>query len=340
MIIENFTGYSPATLADIHQRLANIDIKPNEEIGQHFLVNQGAIDMLARSVSQGSTVLEVGSGPGHVTERLAEQAFRLHGIEIDRRYRPLLDRVTAMHTNTNIIFGDALAIGFKQLLDTNKGSEGQIVASLPYHIIEPFIQKVAPENLASVTLVVGRRYADSLSASLSSAEFGKLSILTATFFDVETLATIQRDGFFPIPRTDSAIVQLRPRDPKEIASTRRDVVFRHLFLTSRQNSTLRKGLKEGFDAFEQSKDGAGLSKRERNHKSRSSTKVRLKEVLEEINKGVNHGDQSDDSDVVGRSISNISRDNILKLNIPSITLDKPFTVLNNSELRKLYEILS
>lgn len=340
MAKQEFTGYSPTCLEDVRKRLSEVGASPNEKIGQHFLVNQGTIDLLAQTVNPGTTVIEVGCGIGHVTERLAERAAKLHGIEIDRRYRPLLDRLMCRFSNLNVIYGDALAIGFDKLLHGDKQEDGQIIASLPYHITEPFIQKVAPLRLSSITLVVGRRYADSIAASVNSGDFGRLSILTATFFDVETLATIQRDGFFPVPRTDSAIVQLRPRDEREAGASRRDAIFRHLFLTARRNSTLRKGLKEGFDVFEQSRDGMGLSKKERNRKSRSNTRLRLREALGQVNRG-NFGnvDQSEPADSASSSISRLSRNAIDKLNIPDMTLDKPFALLNNSELRILYTAL-
>lgn len=334
-----FTGYSPDCFQDVQRRLAQVDVFPNEEIGQHFLINQGAIDLLAQTVNLGSIVIEVGCGVGHVTERLAERAFRLQGIEIDRRYRSLLDKVTSTYPNVSVTYADALRVNFADMLGRDSAEDGQIVASLPYHITEPFIQKVAPLRLSSATLVVGRRYADSITASFNSDDFGRLSILTATFFDIEKLATIHRDGFFPVPRTDSAIVQLRPKDLMELGSNIRDTIFRHLFLTSRQNSTLRKGLKEGFDLFEQSRDGVGLSKKERNRKSRINTKLILKEAVEHINRrGIDNEDQSDVSDPAS-SISRLSRNAIAKLNIPDMVLDKPFVLLNNSELRMLYESL-
>lgn len=340
MAKQEFTDYSPICLQDVQRCLAEVGATPNEKIGQHFLINQGAIDLLAQTVNPGSTVIEVGCGIGHATERLAERATTLYGIEIDRRYRPLLDKLMAKFSNLNVIYEDALKVDFNRLLRAGKQEDGQIIASLPYHITEPFIQKVAPLKLSSVTLVVGRRYADSITASINSGEFGRLSILTSTFFDTETLATIQRDGFFPVPRTDSAIVQLRPRDEREVGASRRDAIFRHLFLTSRRNSTLRKGLKEGFDVFEQSRDGMGLSKKERNRKSRSNTRLRLREALGQVNRG-NFGnvDQSEPADSASSSISRLSRNAIDKLNIPDMTLDKPFALLNNSELRILYTAL-
>src|SRR3990167_843093 len=255
-------GSTPACVKDINTRLASIDAIPNQKIGKHFLVNQPAIDILAQTVTTGSTVIEVGSGPGHITERLAENAAMVYGIEIDRRFRPLLDSIAQVRRNVEIIYGDALKVDFNGLLPNDKDDEAEVVASLPYHIIEPFVQKVAPLRLVAVTLVVGKRYADSLTATYDTGSHGRLSILTSTFYDVENLANIKKDGFTPIPRTDSAIVQLRPRDPEEVGADRRAAVLRHMFLTTRHNSTVRKGLKEGLDVYEHAKTGMGLSKKE------------------------------------------------------------------------------
>ncbi|MBI2018779.1 hypothetical protein HYS96_03700 [Candidatus Daviesbacteria bacterium] len=339
MAKQELRGYSPTLLEDVQRRLTEVDVSPNEGIGQHFLVNQEAVDLLAQTVNQGATVIEVGCGVGHVTERLAERASRLHGIEIDRRYHPLLEKIMSARSNVFITYADALKTDFNRMLKDD--NEGQIVASLPYHITEPFMHKVSPLKLASVSLVMGRRYADSIAASFNSGDFGRLSILTTTFFDVETLATIQRDGFFPIPRTDSAIVQLRPRDVREVGSNRKDAIFRHLFLTSRQNTTLRKGLKEGFDAFEQSRDGMGLSKEQRNRKSRSNTRLRLKSIVDSMNRGeIDFSDRGGrDRGAFSKDISAVSRNAIGKLDIPHSVLDKPFSLLNNSELRMLYKSL-
>ncbi len=337
MVTEKFLGYSSACLQEVRNRLAEVDADPHTNIGQHFLVNQEAIELLAQAVNPGNLVIEVGCGVGHITERLDESASKLYGIEIDTRYRPLLDKIASMHSNVSIIYGDALRVNFGRLLQEDKKTEGQVVASLPYHITEPFIQKISPLRLSGVTLIVGQRYADSLTASSNSARFGRLSILTSTFFDVETLAIIKRDGFFPVPRTNSAIMQLRPRDPREIGSNRRDVVFRTLFLALRQNTTLRKGLKEGFDGFEQSKDGVGLSKRERNHRSRTGSKQRLKEFLGSVGRDDGFIGQYQEHTV--NAVSSKSNAAIERLKIPSAVLDKPFSLLNNSELKQLYDAL-
>jgi len=133
MAIIEFSGNSPACLKDINRRLVEIDATPNEKIGQHFLVNQEAIDLLRQTVAPGSTVIEVGSGPGHVTERLAEHAAKLYGIEIDRRYHPLLDKISRDRGNVEIIYGDALKVDFNRLLPTGRDNDGQVVASLPFH---------------------------------------------------------------------------------------------------------------------------------------------------------------------------------------------------------------
>ncbi len=79
----------------------------SERLGQHFLVDERAISELAATVIVGSKVIEVGSGIGHVTETLAQRAGSVVGIEIDKRFQPVLEDVQKRNSKIRFIFGDA-----------------------------------------------------------------------------------------------------------------------------------------------------------------------------------------------------------------------------------------
>lgn len=341
MAKQEFAGYSPAFLQDVRTRLSEVGASPNEKIGQHFLVNQEAIDLLAQTVNLGSGVIEVGCGVGHVTERLVQKAAKVYGIEIDRRYRPLLDKLTDRFSNLTVIYRDALAVDFDGLWRKDRQEDRQIVASLPYHITEPFMQKISPLRLASVTLVVGRRYAGSIAASVSSSYFGRLSILTSTFFDVETLATIRRNCFFPVPRTDSAMVTLMPKEEHEFRSNRCDFLLRRLFVTAKKNPLVKNALKEGLIEFAQVSGMGTFSKREHNHKIRRTVKADLKRMIDDYNQfGEAQREEVKPREAEERFLTQRqAKASIDKMGIPDSILDKPFALLDNSELRMLYVAL-
>ncbi len=49
-------------------------ISLNESIGQHILVDEKVLDFMGQQVSCGANVLEVGTGPGNITRRIAQGA--------------------------------------------------------------------------------------------------------------------------------------------------------------------------------------------------------------------------------------------------------------------------
>lgn len=113
-----------------HLEARGIDL--SERLGQHFLIDEKVIEKFSTSVIVGSRVIEVGSGIGHVTEVLAQRAGSVVGIEIDKRFQPILEEIQERNSKIRFIFGDALRIQFSSLIRGEE--EVQIVANLPFHI--------------------------------------------------------------------------------------------------------------------------------------------------------------------------------------------------------------
>lgn len=242
----------------VTSRLDQIHIRPNEQLGQHFLVDKTSIDSLVEIVELGSLVIEVGPGVGQLTERLAEKASKVISVEIDERYKPILSGITREHRNIQVIYGDAISLDWRNLIKDNKaGTNGtQIVASLPYHITEPFLHKIAVLPIQDATLVVGNRLGRAVQAvDESDPEFSQRTLLVQTFFDAEILGEIKKQDFFPVPRTDSVIIRLTPKQEDYFKDSKRDYILRRLFLTSSHSPLVKNCIKEALIQF----DGASLT---------------------------------------------------------------------------------
>lgn len=318
------------------ERIQQLGIRPNENLGQHFLVDQTSIDLLAQSISPGNTVIEVGSGVGQLTEALAKKATKVISVEIDRRYEPVLAQITRQYPNMEIIFGDALALRFEDFIPKRKEDTGvQIVASLPFHITEPFLHKIAGLPIESATLAVGERLAYAIQApNEENAAFGQLTLLAQTFFETDVIAGIEKKEFFPIPRTDSAIIRLIPKEEYEFRSSKRDFLLRRLFVTAKRSPLVKNALKEGLIEFAQVSEVGTLSKKEHNHRLRRAVKAGLKRMVGDYNHFRETQPQaSKPRDTEERFLTqNQARAIIEKIGIPDSILDKPFQQLNNSEL--------
>lgn len=327
----------------VKSRIKKLGIRPNENLGQNFLIDKAAIDLLAQSVNPGNTVIEVGAGVGQLTETLAKKANKVVSIEIDQRYEPILTDITRRHPNVQVIFGDAITLKLQDLMPKKRDGEGvQIVANLPFHITEPFLHKIVDLPIESVTLVVGQRLAFAIQASSEdSPDFGQLTLLAQTFFDIDVLSIVEKQKSFPVPRTDSAIIRLTPKEEHEFRSNREDFIFRRLFLTAKRSPLVKNCLKEGLIEFERVKQMGTLSKKEHNHRLRSSTRVELKRFVEEYNHsgGIPSTSQKSAGEELKQLTQNQAREIIEKMGIPEAILNKPFEQLNNNELEVLSKAL-
>lgn len=328
----------------VMSRLGIAEINPNEELGQHFLIDDEAINLLAKAVNPGSTVIEIGPGVGQLTDALAENSGKLVAIEIDRRYEPILNEVIEEHPNVSVIFADALAIRFEDFLPKRKKEVTeeavQIVASLPYHITEPFLHKLICLPLESITLVVGQRLSRAVQAkSEGDPDFGQLTLLAQTFFDIEVLAELDKHKFYPIPRTDSAVIRFIPKEEGEFRGDRRNFLLKRLFITAQRSPLVKNALKEGLIEFAQVSQIGTRSKREHNKRMRNSIKNELKQATLEYNHTGHLEEHQSDNYSSGQLTQNQARGIIAEMGIPQQILDKPFEQLNNNELEVLSKLL-
>ena len=68
-------------------RLAELGIRPDRDLGQHFLIDDNLLGVIGRlaALGRGDVALEVGAGLGVLTACLAGGCAHVHAVEIDRR---------------------------------------------------------------------------------------------------------------------------------------------------------------------------------------------------------------------------------------------------------------
>ncbi|MFH0937615.1 MAG: rRNA adenine dimethyltransferase family protein [Candidatus Daviesbacteria bacterium] len=327
----------------VMDRLNKLGVRPNENIGQHFLVDDQVVNFLAGYPETQDTVLEIGVGVGQLTERLAVRAHQVIGIEIDRRFEPVLEDVIREHPNVKIVFGDALSYNLDNLASRQGKQPYRVISNLPYHITEPFIHKLALSSAGDSVLVVGRKFALSAQAtSEESPDFGALTLLANTFFDVSFEMLVKKESIYPSPRAESTIIRLTPHRGREYFVDQRLFLLRRLFLTSKMNPLVKNALKEGLiDYYAEAVGNGTLSKSETNRKSRRSKRAELREFVERYKNGdpyLIEGNYKKDS-TTRFLTQNSARSIIDEMNIPLDVLNKSFSQLNNSEMRILSKVL-
>jgi 16S rRNA (adenine1518-N6/adenine1519-N6)-dimethyltransferase len=188
-------------------------VKTRKRFGQHFL-EAGWADKVVKAIapSPGDTFLEIGSGPGILTLRLAPKVKQLIAIEIDR---DLIARLTPkLPANTSIVSGDILDIDLAALAP--KGPL-RVAGNLPYNISSPILFRLldlhSKRPVQDATLMLQREVANRIVAKPGSAEYGVLSILMQWQASVTKLLTLPPGAFRPPPKVTSAVIRLAFHEP-------------------------------------------------------------------------------------------------------------------------------
>jgi len=182
------------------------------KLGQHFLMDRDATMRIANYADIGpqDNVLEIGPGPGNLTEALASRAGHVYAVEIDPHLAELL---SGRFSNVQVINGDALKV---ELPHYNK-----IVSNLPYQISSKITYRLLSRPFETAVLMYQWEFARRMAAGVGSIEYGRLAMVVGFFCRIEILEKISKMAFHPVPQVDSAIVRLQPRsdrpdaDPKD-----------------------------------------------------------------------------------------------------------------------------
>jgi 16S rRNA (adenine1518-N6/adenine1519-N6)-dimethyltransferase len=190
--------------------------------GQNFLVDLNLLDLVARAAEIGrqDVVLEVGTGTGALTERLAAAAGRVVTAEIDPRLAQLARDRLVGQDNVTIVEGDVLARKHRfapafleavaEATAAVPGGRLLLVANLPYCVATPVISNLLalPRPFDTAVVTVQREMAERLTAAPGTSSYNALSVWVGAQCRGEILRVLSPTVFWPRPKIDSAIVQL------------------------------------------------------------------------------------------------------------------------------------
>ncbi len=222
--------------------------KHKKSLGQNFLTNSDVIDKIIDvSEIENSVVFEIGPGEGVLTEALASTAQEVIAIELDDRLVPVLQEKFNDIDNVKIIHGDILHMNVEELI-TQYTDNGQykVVANIPYYITAPIIRLFLELSTKprEIILMVQKEVAERLTAK--SGEMSILAVSAQYYADVEYMFTVPKEDFNPVPKVDSAIIQLKIKDEESKNETTKDF-FRVVKVGfSAKRKTLINNLANGF----------------------------------------------------------------------------------------------
>ncbi len=226
--------------------------KSGQKLGQHFLFDGAILERIADTagLTTDDVVLEIGPGPGGLTEVLARRAGRVVAVELDSGLIPRLNERMAAYDNFTLVQGDILRVNLAELWrDQLGGRPFKVVANLPYYITTPILMAFLESDLpvVSLTVMVQKEVADRLVAPPGGREYGAISVAVQWRTEARRAFLVPASAFVPPPRVESAVLHLTVRQEPAVAVAD-PALFRQVVRVcfASRRKTLRNNISLGF----------------------------------------------------------------------------------------------
>ncbi len=188
-------------------------IRFQKKFGQNFLVNEEIPMRIADECGAGENdcILEIGPGIGTLTRELCAVAGKVVAVEIDGGLIPVLEETLADFDNVEVINSDIMKTDINKLFEEKfSGKDVYVCANLPYYITTPILMLLLESRLPfkKMTFMVQKEVADRLSSNSKEGDYGAVTASVSYYGKVEKLFNVSAGNFMPIPKVDSAVIQI------------------------------------------------------------------------------------------------------------------------------------
>ena len=195
--------------------LRRIGVKPRKSLGQHFLIDQFILADIARACCPqgGETVLEIGAGPGGLTEELANLAGRVVAVELDEELAASTRERLKRFKHLDVIAADVMDYEPDELLREGSGEPPYTACgNLPYYITQPIVRRMleAQPGPQRVVVLVQREVAQRVVGGPGRESL--LSISVKVYGAPRVLFDVPHTAFWPPPKVQSAVIAIEKFD--------------------------------------------------------------------------------------------------------------------------------
>ncbi len=188
--------------------LRNLGVEPKKGLSQNFLIDGNIVAKIIHEaqISEGDAVLEIGPGPGALTEVLHNLKAEVYAVEKDAVFAEALKRFSPKE----VFCEDILKFDLSLVPKNSK-----VVSNLPYHLTAPILTLLAPRHdlFSTVTVMVQEEVARKMTAQVASQDYGYLSVFLHFYSEPVYAFKVSKHCFYPQPKVDSAIVTLKLKKP-------------------------------------------------------------------------------------------------------------------------------
>lgn len=247
---------------ELHQFLDQLDIGPKKGMSQNFLIDGNILRKIVAEaqVQPGDLVIEIGPGPGSLTEELLKSGARVIAVEKDATLAAALERLKTPDNALEIFTADILEFPLESVLTPkiSKGHKAKVIANLPYHLTTPILVALVKQRhlFSTFTLMVQEEVARRFTAHPKTRDYSSFTVFLNFFSKPHYAFGVSKNCFYPVPKINSAVVTFELREPPHVSD--QDAFF---VMTRRAFEHRRKMLRSSLrDLYEPAKIEASLTR--------------------------------------------------------------------------------
>lgn len=195
-----------------------------KSLSQYFLTSTVIARRIAgclKPVAEGAMIMEIGGGRGILTDALRNLDRKLTIVEIDNVLAEKLRNYYSNDESVNIINKDILKVDPGEIAQKRSI---YLAGNIPYHISGLILRWISDHHkfFPRVVLMLQKEVARRISSEAGNRDYGVLTVVLALDFKAELLFTVKAENFSPVPRVDSAVIELKLREESLIENGSRD----------------------------------------------------------------------------------------------------------------------
>lgn len=211
--------------------LAAHNIRPKKQLGQNFLSDPATAAMIVNrsGISREDIVLEIGAGLGALTIPVARIAQKVIAVDKDPKIIDILRTEIIANNLSNVVLMDRniLKVDIKALAE-DFGRGIVVMGNLPYNISSQILVQLIKSRKAvsRAVLMFQKEMAQRLTAQPGCKEYGRLTVMLQYCSHIKKVADVKASLFFPKPKIDSEVLELRFKKVLEYKADDETFLFR------------------------------------------------------------------------------------------------------------------
>lgn len=218
----------------------DFDYRAQLSHSQNFITDRKLIHRITHlsNIGKKDTVIEIGTGKGHLTEALCQMGGSVCSVELDQRLYESAKARLSQFANLKLIQGDFLKYPLPA-----KGNY-KVFANIPYFITTQIMEKLTdhPNPATDIWLVMEKGAAKRFTGVSKDTE---KSLLLKVNWEMKIIYHFRREDFHPMPSVDSVLVHFSRRavpdlTRSECASFKKFIALSREYGFGRKKSLLTK----------------------------------------------------------------------------------------------------